>query len=113
MPRCRTVRPPPSPRSCRAQTLPPATRIDLVAKACRAHATARLLPRRFMPVAGAGLFCGVGAKVITPNLNEHNLKMEYCPYAPTATPPPLPALLMRIMRACGVCVGRDSPRERV
>ena len=65
-----------------------------------------------MPVAGAGLFCGVGAKVITPNLNEHNLKMEYCPYAPTATPPPLPALLMRIMRVCGVCVGRESPGER-
>ena len=63
---------------------------------------------RARTTAGKGLYCGVGEKVVTPNLNEHNLKMEYYPYAPTATRPRLPALLMGIMSAGAVDAARKG-----
>ena len=48
---------------------------------------------------GSGLYCGVTAKFITPNLNEGNLSMEYVQYPARFSPDPLYAAAVAAVAA--------------
>ena len=48
---------------------------------------------------GAGLYCGVTAKFVTPNLNEGNLSMEYVQYPARFSADPLYAAAVAAVAA--------------